>query len=54
VHPHLAGNMGKYPMTIVKFHLEHGIGQGLDYRTFYLYSFFLSYTSSSVPSKPRS
>jgi hypothetical protein len=34
VHPELAGNMGKDNVAFADIHLEHGVGQRLDYRAF--------------------
>lgn len=40
---HLARDMGSNDVTIFQFDPEHGIGQGLDDRTFHFYVFFFSH-----------
>lgn len=32
VHAHLAGNVGENGVTVLKFHLEHRVGQGFEHR----------------------
>ena len=34
VHTKLAGNVGRYDMTVWQLHLEAGVGQSLNYRAF--------------------
>ena len=32
VHPELSGNMRQYDVAVADIHLEHGVGQGFNYR----------------------
>src|SRR6266540_6593977 len=41
VHPHLPGDVGQDPVSVVKLHPEHGIGQGFDHRALDLDGIFL-------------
>lgn len=47
MHSELAGHMGENLMTVLQFHLEHGIRQRLNNRTFDLNDVFLSQPSFS-------
>src|SRR3990170_3494706 len=42
VHPHLSGDMGEYPVTVVQLDAEHGIRKRLDDRTFDLDTLFFA------------
>ncbi len=45
VHPHLARNVRQDDMLVFKLDPEHGIGQSLDYGSFYRYPFLFGHSS---------
>ena len=49
VHPELAGNMRQNDVAIADIHLEHGVGQGFNYRA--LEFDYIVFCQSKIPPK---
>jgi len=44
MHSHLTGNVSQHPVSVIQFHLEHGVGQCLNDRPFYRYDVLFSHS----------
>jgi hypothetical protein len=47
MHSHFAGYMSQHPVAVIELNAKHGVRQGLDDCTFYLYRLFFRHKSLS-------